>query len=241
MVRSMVHYTVHSAAALSAFRALPRLASPGHPHTHAHPPPLTPTPSPNAHQEARCSERPRATTSSPRPARCLLGCSTAAGRTRARVPPPHLRADLTAAACTAASSRGRSSSPVRSAPSLRPLCALSAPSLRPLCALPCITPCPARPSTHPPACPLCLLLSLGFPPPCAADPHVHRRLRAPPPLFNFQRERLQFLQEASATAEAELVVPTPTRFPCTSAACRLVLTAPPSREPIFFSRTGVGD
>lgn len=71
-------------------------------------------------------------------------------------------------------------------------------------------------------------------------PHVHRRLRAPPPLFNFQRERLQFWQEASATAEPEHVLPTPTRFPCTSAACRLVLTAPPSREPIFFSRTGVG-
>jgi hypothetical protein len=69
---------------------------------------------------------------------------------------------------------------------------------------------------------------------------VHRRLRAPPPLFNFQRERLQFWQEASATAEPEHVLPTPTRFPCTSAACRLVLTAPPSREPIFFSRTGVG-
>ena len=125
------------------------------------------------------------------------------------------------------------------------LCALSAPSLRPLCALSAPSPAspparPGRPPTHPLA-PLCLLLSLGFPPPCAADPHVHRRLRAPPPLFNFQRERLQFLQEASATAEAELVVPTPTRFPCTSAACRLVLTAPPSREPIFFSRTGVGD
>jgi hypothetical protein len=141
-----------------------------------------------------------------------------------------------------------------SAPSLRPLCALFAPSLRPLCAFsapslhaplqPLAAPCkpPAQLPTLPPACPSpSALQPLPFsPPPCFADPHVHRRLRAPPPLFNFQRERLQFWQEASATAEPEHVLPTPTRFPCTSAACRLVLTAPPSREPIFFSRTGVG-
>ena len=85
-------------------------------------------------------------------------------------------------------------------------------------------------------------LGVSSGPGSAADPHVHRRLRAPPPLFNFQSERLQFLQEASATAEPPgRVVPVPTRFPCASAACRLVLTAPPSREPFFFSRTGVGD
>ena len=127
-------------------------------------------------------------------------------------------------------------------PFIAPLCTLSAPSLHPPLQHPA-PPLPNCPPTHPLA-PLRLPLRPlpSSPSPlCTADPHVHRRLRAPPPLFNFQRERLQFLQEASATAEPEHVVPTPTRFPCTSAACRLVLTAPPSREPIFFSRTGVGD
>lgn len=71
----------------------------------------------------------------------------------------------------------------------------------------------------------------------ATYPHVYKRMHEPPPVFEFQKERLQFLQEARPD-EAGLahVAPPGRAYPCASPACRFVLTMPPSREPVFFSR-----
>ena len=67
---------------------------------------------------------------------------------------------------------------------------------------------------------------------------VHRQLGAAEPQFAFRPEKIQFFQEASIV-EPGRAKPTPLPSPCVSQvgpACKSVITAPPSRDALFFNR-----